>query len=646
MGRIKILRPYRDTGFISAGAFEHIFARNLAPDLDIRKVPQSAWFHAILGAPNGPVSLQEAARKLSAATRRFHFFCPAYESQMLAPVFLALRNRAGADIRLLFIAHAPGASVMEWVLMRPLMQEGDIIIAPSHSAKETILYLCPELNRFVRVIPHPMHALPRVQPTHRNAVVTLARIHPGKLLHRQIEAMAVLRRRGIRMPVMDIAGPLADGDSAAHHPYARSLAARIRRLRLENFVRLMGAVIGDENKARYIANARMMLYLSVTIEEAFPKSSVEALGLGVPVVSTRWNGFLETVGECGKLVPVQEADGGLTVDASAEAIADAMEAVMDSPPSAEACREHASQFLPERVRPAYRQALEAALDVAYPSNLSDAGMDGSAAPASGLLSVTAPLSAFSWQEMFAMHLTDTAHIRMAWVGRAMGVQSKGARLRAILLEGTKKPLERFLGKLNHAPWMAPTGGSPRPHRDPADFFSRMACGSFAKATQTSRQVCLLALANAGRTELLFEGLEQMRKEGMSSIGLKYLTVEYYRQTGNFSKAFTLAATGELANLQDENAAMCLRQLSRICREWGRPRLALPRLRKWLRRFPDAPDSGPVWLDRCVNALYADSGEGPQVESRQSLSMARCLLGDSPVIQKIERIHGVGRRFDR
>jgi glycosyltransferase involved in cell wall biosynthesis len=619
--------------------------------LDIRKVSQSEWFCSVLGSVDAPVSLERSAGKLVEATKGYDFFCPAYEAQMLVPLFLALRNRAGANIRLLFIAHAPGAYVMEWTLMRPLLRDSDIIIAPSSSARETIEFLCPELTRFVRVVPHPMHLLPRADGTpKKDKIVTLARIHPGKLLHRQIEAMAVLRRRCASTPRMFIAGPLSDGSSGDLHSYARSLAAKIRRLGLEDYVQLTGHILGDADKAQFIAGARMMVYLSVTIEEAFPKASVEALGMGVPVISTLWDGFPETVGNCGALAPVCDVGRGAAVDAPAERIADAIEMVMESPPTAKACREQAHKFSPDVVRPMYRSILQEALDYSpFPPPLDEDIRRNhvSAAPNCGLLGVTAPLTAFSWSEVFALHLEETASLRAGWEGKDPPIASPGARLRGLLIEGVQKPLERFLGKLDYASWIEPSGKEiDNLDYGPAnaDLMGRAACAALSRATRTSRQVCLSALADAGQTRQLEAGLEQMRSECVSNSGLDYLRTEYWRQTGDFSKAFELCTAGIAGGGEKEFAFARLRQLARICREWGRPELTLPWLREWLATYPDSPHSGLVWLDLCVNVLQC--GGESLAECREALREARCLLGESSVFTRIEQrlgarlLHGI------
>ena len=55
------------------------------------------------------------------ATQDANFVCLDHIGIPLAPLIVAARNRARAPARLLLIAHAPGAYVLEWVLLRLLL---------------------------------------------------------------------------------------------------------------------------------------------------------------------------------------------------------------------------------------------------------------------------------------------------------------------------------------------------------------------------------------------------------------------------------------------------------------------------------------------------------------------------------------------
>ncbi|MEH2084473.1 MAG: glycosyltransferase [Nostoc sp.] len=633
MQPLRILRPCRSAEMISARVFDELFARNLAPDLLVEPIPLPSWCDEIFGSTACPVPLAQAAENFAHLTAKFDFFCPSYECIALTPLLLALRNLARAKVRLMFYAHAPGVYTLEWSLLRPLLKSGDIIIAGSSSAKAVIEFLCPDFAPFIRVVSPPMHLLPKIKTAAQRTdrIVSLTRITPEKLLHRQIEAMDVLRRRGYSQVKLQIAGPLTDGQSTELHPYARSLAAKIKRM--QACVELVGPIYSDRHKARFISGARLMLNLSVTLEESFGKSIIESLGLGVPVLATRWNGFPETVGAGGELVSVSDLGPGLPMDVTPEQIADGMEKLLNSPPTPDICREQADQFCnPAAVKQKYRLTLEEAMDLTSCPDSVDPFPSLRAAPTAGLLSLAAPLQPFSWGELFNFHLEECDRIRRRWAGETVLGKSDSEWLRELLFVSTRKPLECFLGGLDYSAYITTT--EPIPTKIGTDFLSRIVTGVAAKATLSSQLACLLVVSKTGQTKLLQEGLELLKQSNSVTPTIQYLTTELERQRGNFATAFQLCTTALDTNFWGEWAAYHLRQLARICREWNKPELALPWLRQWLEQFPDSPDSGSVWLDRCINAF--STGKDFLIEAEAALAQAKNLLGNSPTLEKVEK----------
>jgi glycosyltransferase involved in cell wall biosynthesis len=631
---IKVLRPTQRAELISARVFDELFSRELALELEIEQVRLLPWLDTILGWRAMPESMQDVAGRFLAATRGFDFFCPDHHAIPLAPICLFLRNQARVPIRLLLIAHAPGIYSLEWVLLRPLLRPGDLIIAPSTNAREVIEFLCPELGPYIRVIPHPMRPLRRIESSGPPCIVSLGRIHPTKLLHRQIEAMAVLSKRRVRLPKMQIAGPLHALGSQEISLYARSLIAKIRRLGLEDHVELIGDIEGNDRKAALLAGARVLMNLSVSIEESFGKAVAEALGVGVPVLATRWNGLPEVVGNGGDCLSV--IDVTLAVDVDSEHIADSLERLIAAPPSPEACREQVRRFHPDRVSRMYRVALEDALEIssssADASGLSDERILA-AAPVHGLLSIIAPLPEFSWHELFEFHIEDVARLRSTLGGETLSDLSNGEHLRSLLFHGVRPPLERFLAGLDRPELMIATGQERRRQTSRTDFLSRVSAAAASRATRSSRVACVDLLRSTEQTELLRVTLAALQNDGLYSPTIDFLEIETERQQGHYGRAFQLSVRSEEPILWGEFAAPRLRQLAGICREWGLPGLALPWLREWLDRFPDSPDSGIIWLDRCVNALQTS----PELiaEARESFAHVRSLLGESIELSKLE-----------
>jgi glycosyltransferase involved in cell wall biosynthesis len=622
-----ILRLSRPTALLTAAVFEQLFAEQLGAEFDIRHADTGAWCRALLGPSGVPWLFDAAAHRLAATVGDADFLAPNYEAVLFAPLFLALRNRARLRTRLLLVAHAPGAWALEWALLGRLMAPGDLIVAPSQSAADLIVFLNPALAPFITIIPHPMAALvpcAAVTGGGVDRIVSLSRIHPSKLLHRQIEALDVLRERGRPIPVLEIAGaPLTPNATE----YFLSLKAKITRLRLEANVRFVGAIQGPMAKAQFLTGARALVNLSVSIEESFGKAPVEALSSGVPVLSTRWDGLPEAVGECGVLLAVDCTRPGVPADVGAECVADGLEQLLDAPPSAEACRSHARRFCPAVVLPRYRAALEAAVDIASGGLFPEVPFDADhAAPERGLLAASAPLTAMSWNQLFRAYCESCDDMRRSWE-QEDGNQPGPVGLRGVLLQGTSAPIERFLAGRAQMP--PPT---PRIATAAGDFVEQVAVATQC-GTSSTRVACLVYLWQAGRLDEFLSGLQSL--EGHQTPAVLVLRAEAACLAGDSDKAFERACHGLDLHRDDGVTAFRLRQVSRIAREAGGPARALPLLSEWLGRFPDSPDSGPVWLDMCVNALRV--GGGHHLDARVALAHARALLGDSPVVDRIEHL---------
>ena len=94
---------------------------------------------------------------------------------------------------------------------------------------------------------------------------------------------------------MYIAGPMNDKNTGELTNYSRSLKEKIKRLKLTQKVILQDVIKGDQEKVKFFNGAHISMNLSKSIEESFPKASIEPLGLGIPVIACKWNGFVETI---------------------------------------------------------------------------------------------------------------------------------------------------------------------------------------------------------------------------------------------------------------------------------------------------------------------------------------------------------------
>jgi len=636
---IRVLRLRTEPGHVSAQVFADAFGSGLWPAVLVEDVPAVSWLTDTLQYAALTGAELTAAGNFAAATADYDFLCPDYRTTALVPWLVHLRNLSGSRLRLLLIAHAPGALGMEWALLTPLLRAGDRIVAPTESARQVIGLLSPPLLEYTCVLPHPLAALPTPRPTlgptpapgpgsgsgslegaatasagqDVRRLVSLSRIHSSKLLHRQIEAIGLLRDRGIDDVRLEIAGPLESPDTGRPLSYGRALALQIERLGLQSQVRLIGTVRGAAAKAAFLSGATALLNLSVSVEESLGKAVVEALGCGVPVIITDWDGLPETAGAGGLAVPVRADGAGVTV--SADEVADAIEAMLSAAPARQSCLQAAARFEPAVVRTAYRQMLERAL----------AGQAVDRPPAGGgLLANTAPLTALTRDQVFALHVRDWPRQLALLEGAEPGLPSAAERLRGLVLAGTWRPLERLLAGLDSAEQANPVGSAGADPSSP-DFEDAIVAAGLRRGTIGSRLACAAELADAGRADDLDRVLDALRRDGMPADRGRYLEVKLLRLRGARADR-TLSAA--LAGLQPtrETEANRLVQLATVARDAGRPADALPALRSWLAAFPDTLTAGEVWVQRAACALACEPPGWD--EAAESVRWAR-LLVDRP-----------------
>jgi glycosyltransferase involved in cell wall biosynthesis len=148
-------------------------------------------------------------------------------------------------------------------------------------------------------------------PRDRRLFLFLSRVTPIKGLPLLLDAMAARRTR-LADWVLVIAGP----DEFGH---VAELQARIDTLGIRDLVRLVGPVYGDDRRDAFAAAEFFVL---PTYSEGAPLAALEALGAGVPVLTTRG-------APCDYLV---DHDCGWWTDIRTEAIGEALQdAVARSP---------------------------------------------------------------------------------------------------------------------------------------------------------------------------------------------------------------------------------------------------------------------------------------------------------------------------
>ena len=180
-------------------------------------------------------------------------------------------------------------------------------LPPNAAAKVRRIYHGLELDRYAN--------LERVA-TDEPVVVSVGQLKEKKGLRHLVDAMALLRDRGIRASCRIIGeGPLRD-----------ELAAQITARGLDGAVELLGALPHDAVLRHYAEATIFTLPCVVATDgdrDGIPNAILEAMAAGIPVISTPTSGIPEVVrdDDTGLLVPV--ADG--------TALADALERLVREP---------------------------------------------------------------------------------------------------------------------------------------------------------------------------------------------------------------------------------------------------------------------------------------------------------------------------
>jgi glycosyltransferase involved in cell wall biosynthesis len=175
-------------------------------------------------------------------------------------------------------------------------------------------------------------------------ILFLGTLEPRKNLHRLMEAYALLLERRPDIPDMVLAGALGTPTRDLFSG-PMSLARAIDRVRLTGYV-------SDDERQRLYGEASMLVLPS--LEEGFGIPALEAMTLGLPVVASNRGALPEVLGSAGILVDPEDAN----------ALASAIERVLDDPSlrrqMEEAGLARASQFSwrqsAERLYGAYRAA--------------------------------------------------------------------------------------------------------------------------------------------------------------------------------------------------------------------------------------------------------------------------------------------------
>lgn len=162
-------------------------------------------------------------------------------------------------------------------------------------------------------------------------VIAVGRLVPAKgqldLVH-AVAALPAPARQGLEV---DLIG----ATSASDPDYIEQLRHAISEHGLEDTVCIELDLPDDELRARYL---RAAVFVSTSRHEGFCVPVVEAIASGCQVITTDAGALAETVGPCGRLVPVGD------VAALGSALTDALDAAAHQRARSAACDEHLATF--------------------------------------------------------------------------------------------------------------------------------------------------------------------------------------------------------------------------------------------------------------------------------------------------------------
>lgn len=666
-GETTLLRLVPDEPMVSAAVFEAALGGLRLERAGVRRV-SAAWFMGRLLEADGPATAEE---RLGELTAEVDVLFPSYEVHRAIPLLLALRNRIGLSWRLLWRAHSPAATPLEWALAAPLLRRGDTILCPSRSAAALLQALAPGLEPYLALW-HPPVALPsgdndtRLSSSEERRgrsfrVVALGRVDKAKLLHRLVDALTLTEELVSHRLTLEIGGPLGArlpaGRTNEETAYARALRARLSRLGLEDRVKLVGE-LGDSARRDFLRGGKALVNLSASLEESFGMAPVEALGVGTPVLASRWDGLPEAVGAGGRLVPVEAPLGGAANDVDPEVVARQLTLLLQEPPDRAVCLQEAEKAAPSRQERELSAIISRSAesfsvdDGAVPEELADR----SAAPAGGLLARSLPLAALGYGEVFAAFAGEVSRrgqsaANLGTVGAGRLSSGDWGRLRPAIDASLLTPLSRLLAGLPPAPGDA-AGGPPaealaRTLLDDRDLDSASSPGRIARRaggepyTASSSIAVLTALAGAGGIELgplLGEGVRRLRArvEGRTGVEVAAMTVAF--QAGEHQAALAIArrlldlvaAAGSEQAWRLESYAGTLVAAARTMRLAGAPAGGIEALEGWLARCPDGAGALEAWWELAASSIEAGGahlgGAATAIETLRRFTSDDLLLG--------------------
>lgn len=622
-GLCRILRLTEAKALISADVFEQNFTRACGALAEICREHPRQWLdRTISPQKNGQVTaFKEAVAGFARSTAGYDYVSPGFNGFHLLPLLAFLRGTQGP--RLLFIAHAPVQHAVELSLVADLLRPGDVIICPSRNAREILCAFSSRLAPYAVVIPHCIPPLPRpsaLAAASPRRIVSLGRITEDKLLHRQIDALALCVQQGLSDVVMEIAGPCVD-EHGRVLGYVHELQARVRRLGLERQVRFVGPLHGPEEQGAFLAGAAVCINLSRAAEESFGKTCAEAVTMGVPVITTLWNGLPETVGPCGEILPVQRIEGRWIVDVDPADCAQAIRRLLHHPPSPAEFFRQQQLFSSDHSGAAYKQAL-----------LQPPAGDGTAPEVEATADMfdrIPAVRAFSGLERRRMYLAGLGIQAEEEATQSLDRDAEQWHTLAdLIFQSVRAQGQQLLGHRPECAPAAPVGeaflaASPCPERLEEEWAQRLFADCLRECDGWARELTLIRLAagSPGLSAWVWRLLEAHQ----GSVGMVVQArVHSLLADGAAEEAARFLINILSARPLGEHDVPLLFLLVEICRQADCAGIITDLLAQWLANFPDAPQCAALWPVLAFNLIVREES---YEQGKQALEHAARLLPD-------------------
>ncbi len=137
-------------------------------------------------------------------------------------------------------------------------------------------------------VPDPGERAPRTDP---RTILYLGSLRKGKGVLEIIKTAAILKQRGRDDLLFQLAGDWVSDE------FREETHSLVRELGVEDSVEFLGVIKGEE-KWKVIRESSLFFFPTRYDSEFFPLVLIEALGSGVPVLTTKWRGIPELLDGC------------------------------------------------------------------------------------------------------------------------------------------------------------------------------------------------------------------------------------------------------------------------------------------------------------------------------------------------------------